>query len=126
MKLMKNIDSVVYRMGLAPSRKSARILITHGHFLINNKSVNIPSYLMFVGEVEIDDLKKLISSKTKIIALTHVSNVTGAILPIKKIVDLAKEKKIPVLVDGTQGAPHLKIDIQFDLACDRPDVDTNR
>ena len=45
------------------------------------------------GEVEIDDLKKLISSKTKIIALTHVSNVTGAILPIKKIVDLAKEKK---------------------------------
>ncbi len=69
------------------------------------------------GEVEIDDLKKLISSKTKIIALTHVSNVTGAILPIKKIVDLAKEKKIPVLVDGTQGAPHLKIDMQ-ELGCD--------
>ncbi len=69
------------------------------------------------GEVEIDEIKKLINSKTKIIAVTHISNVTGAILPIKKIVDLAKKKKIPVLVDGTQGAPHLKIDIQ-ELDCD--------
>ena len=69
------------------------------------------------GEVEIDEIKKLINSKTKIIAITHISNVTGAIMPIKKIVDLAKEKNIPVLVDGTQGAPHLKIDIQ-ELDCD--------
>ena len=69
------------------------------------------------GEVEIDEIKKLINSKTKIIAITHISNVTGAIMPIKKIVDLAKDKNIPVLVDGTQGAPHLKIDIQ-ELNCD--------
>ena len=69
------------------------------------------------GEVEIDEIKKLINSKTKIIAVTHLSNVTGAITPIKKVVDLAKEKNIPVLVDGTQGAPHLKIDIQ-ELDCD--------
>ena len=69
------------------------------------------------GEVEIDEIKKLINSKTKIIAVTHISNVTGAILPIKKIVDLAKDKKIPVLVDGTQAAPHLKIDMQ-ELDCD--------
>ena len=69
------------------------------------------------GEVEIDEIKKLISSKTKIIAITHISNVTGAIMPIKKIVELAKEKNIPVLIDGTQGAPHLHIDMQ-DLDCD--------
>jgi cysteine desulfurase / selenocysteine lyase len=69
------------------------------------------------GEVEIDEIKKLISSKTKIIAITHISNVTGAIMPIKKIVELAKEKNIPVLIDGTQGAPHLHIDMQ-DLGCD--------
>ena len=69
------------------------------------------------GEVEIDQIKKLINSKTKIIAITHISNVTGAIMPIKKIIDLAKEKNIPVLIDGTQGAPHLKIDIQ-ELDCD--------
>ena len=69
------------------------------------------------GEVEVDEINKLITKKTKIIAITHLSNVTGAIIPIKKIVDLAQKNKIPVLVDGTQGAPHLKIDMQ-DLGCD--------
>ena len=69
------------------------------------------------GEVDIDEIKKLITNKTKIIAITHISNVTGAIMPIKKIVDLASQKKIPVLVDGCQGAPHVKIDIQ-ELGCD--------
>jgi len=61
--------------------------------------------------------KKLITNKTKIIAVTHISNVTGAIMPIKKIVDLASQKKIPVLVDGCQGAPHIKVDMQ-ELGCD--------
>ena len=69
------------------------------------------------GEVDINEIKKLITNKTKIIAITHLSNVTGAIMPVKKIVDLANEKKIPVLVDGCQGAPHLKIDMQ-ELGCD--------
>ena len=69
------------------------------------------------GEVEVDEIRKLITNKTKMIAITHLSNVTGAITPLKKIVDLAKTKKIPVLVDGTQGAPHLKIDMQ-ELGCD--------
>ncbi len=69
------------------------------------------------GEVDVDDIKKLITSKTKMISVTHLSNVTGAILPIKKIVDLAKTKKIPVLVDGCQGAPHLPLDVQ-ELGCD--------
>ena len=69
------------------------------------------------GDVEIDEIKKLISNKTKIIAITHISNVTGAVLPIKQIVDLAKEKNIPVLIDGTQGAPHSYIDMQ-NIGCD--------
>ena len=69
------------------------------------------------GEIEISEIKKLITSKTKIIAITHLSNVTGAIVPIKEIVDIASSKKIPVLVDGTQGAPHLEIDMQ-NLGCD--------
>ena len=69
------------------------------------------------GEVEIDEIKKLITNKTKIIGITHLSNVTGAILPVKKIVDLAKTKNIPVLVDGCQGAPHLELDMQ-ELGCD--------
>ena len=69
------------------------------------------------GEVDIDEIKKLITNKTKIIGVTHLSNVTGAILPIKEIVKLAHSKNIPVLVDGCQGAPHLKIDMQ-ELGCD--------
>ncbi len=69
------------------------------------------------GEINVDEFKKLITNKTKIIAFTHISNVTGTIMPVKKITDLAKSKNIPVLIDGTQGAQHLSIDIQ-DLDCD--------
>ena len=67
--------------------------------------------------VSIENIEKKINSKTKIIAVTHVSNVSGAILPIKKISQLAHSKNIPILVDGCQGAPHLKLDMQ-DLDCD--------
>jgi cysteine desulfurase/selenocysteine lyase len=88
------------------------------HFLRKNKGAVIKfAPINKNGEVEIDEIKKLISNKTKIIAITHISNVTGAVMPIKKIVDMAKEKKIPVLVDGTQGAPHLQLDMQ-NLGCD--------
>ena len=69
------------------------------------------------GEVTLESIEKKITSKTKMIAVTHLSNVTGAILPIKEITRLAHSKKIPVLVDGCQGAPHLKLDMQ-DLDCD--------
>ena len=62
-------------------------------------------------------IEKKITPKTKILAITHLSNVTGAILPIKEIIQLAHSKNIPVLVDGCQGAPHLKLDMQ-DLDCD--------
>ena len=69
------------------------------------------------GEVTIESIEKKINQKTKIIAVTHVSNVTGAILPIKEITQLAHSKGIPVLIDGCQGAPHLKLDMQ-DIDCD--------
>ena len=88
------------------------------HFLRQKKGAKIKfAPVNEKGEVEIDEIEKLINSKTKIIAITHISNVTGTIMPIKKIVDLAKEKNIPVLVDGTQGAPHLEINMQ-ELGCD--------
>ncbi len=69
------------------------------------------------GEINVDEFKKKITEKTKIIAFTHISNVTGTIMPVKKIIDLAKSKNIPVLIDGTQGAPHSLLDVQ-DLGCD--------
>ena len=69
------------------------------------------------GEIDINEFKKHINEKTRMIAFTHISNVTGTIMPVKKIVDLAKSKNIPVLIDGTQGAPHSALDVQ-DLNCD--------
>ncbi len=69
------------------------------------------------GDISIESIEKKITTKTKILAITHLSNVTGAILPIKEIIQLAHSKNIPVLVDGCQGAPHLKLDMQ-DLDCD--------
>jgi cysteine desulfurase/selenocysteine lyase len=69
------------------------------------------------GDIVIDRLKSLISSRTKIIAVTHISNVTGTIVPIKEIVELAHKKNIPVLVDGCQSVPHINVDVT-DLDCD--------
>ena len=88
------------------------------HFLRKSKKINIEfAEVNDQGEVTLEEIKKKITNKTKIICITHLSNVTGAILPIKEIVNLAHSKGIPVLVDGCQGAPHLKLDMQ-DLDCD--------
>ncbi|NDP28589.1 MAG: cysteine desulfurase [Flavobacterium sp.] len=64
------------------------------------------------GELFIDEYKKLLCSKTKIVAVTHVSNTLGTINPVKEIIELAHEKNIPVLIDGAQAVPHLKVDVQ--------------
>ena len=88
------------------------------HFLRNSKKIKIEfAEINEAGEITIEAIKNKITSKTKIISVTHLSNVTGAILPIKEIVELAHSKNIPVLVDGCQGAPHLKLDVQ-ELDCD--------
>jgi len=88
------------------------------HFLRNSKKIKIEfAEINEAGEITIEAIKNKITSKTKIISVTHLSNVTGAILPVKEIVELAHSKNIPVLVDGCQGAPHLKLDMQ-ELDCD--------
>ena len=88
------------------------------HFLRKSKKINIEfAEVNEDGEVTLESIEKKINNKTKIIGITHLSNVTGAILPVKEIVSLAHSKGIPVLVDGCQGAPHLKLDMQ-DLDCD--------
>ena len=69
------------------------------------------------GELILDELDQLISSKTKLIALTHISNTLGTINPVKNIIVKAHQKNIPVLVDGAQAIPHTKVDVQ-DLDCD--------
>ncbi len=88
------------------------------HYLRKSKGIKIVfAEINENGEVTVESIKKKITPKTKIIALTHLSNVTGAILPIKEIIDVAHSRNIPVLIDGCQGAPHLKLDMQ-DLDCD--------
>lgn len=69
------------------------------------------------GEIDINDFEKLISEKTKLISITHVSNTLGTVNPIKEITALAHRYGIPVLIDGAQSVPHLKIDVQ-EIDCD--------
>jgi cysteine desulfurase / selenocysteine lyase len=64
------------------------------------------------GELQIDALQKLITSKTKLIAVTHVSNTLGTINPIKEIIQLAHAKNVAVLVDGAQAVPHMNVDVR--------------
>lgn len=69
------------------------------------------------GELLLDEYEKLFTEKTRIVCVTHVSNVLGTINPVTRIVDIAHQHGVPVLVDGAQSAPHMKIDVQ-DIGCD--------
>jgi cysteine desulfurase / selenocysteine lyase len=69
------------------------------------------------GELQIDQLDALITAKTKIIAVAHVSNTLGTINPIAEIIQIAHKKGVPVSIDGAQGAPHIKINVRA-LDCD--------
>lgn len=69
------------------------------------------------GEIELDQLEKMISSRTKLISVTHVSNVLGTINPIEKIIEIAHRYDVPVLIDAAQSVQHLSIDVQK-LDCD--------
>ena len=69
------------------------------------------------GELILDEFAKLLGQKTKLVCVTHVSNALGTINPVRGIVEMAHAQSIPVLVDGAQAVPHLKVDVQA-LDCD--------
>ena len=69
------------------------------------------------GELMLDEFERLLGPRTRLVAVTHVSNALGTINAVKRIVDLAHAKGIAVLIDGAQAAPHLEIDVQA-LDCD--------
>jgi cysteine desulfurase/selenocysteine lyase len=69
------------------------------------------------GELLMDEYKKLLSDKTKLVAVIHISNTLGTINPVKEIIDLAHQNGALVLLDGAQAVPHIKVDVQ-DLGCD--------
>lgn len=64
------------------------------------------------GEIDLEIYKNLISAKTKLVSVVHVSNTLGTINPVKEIISIAHSKGIPVMVDGAQAVPHIKIDVQ--------------
>src|SRR6185312_3815402 len=64
------------------------------------------------GSLDLDAFAAALTPKTKMIAVTHMSNVTGTVVPIAEIIEMAKARHIPVLVDGSQGAVHLRVDVQ--------------
>lgn len=69
------------------------------------------------GELLIDEFEKLLTPKTRIVAIAHVSNALGTVNPVREMISLAHERGIPVLLDGAQAAPHLGVDVQA-LGCD--------
>ena len=69
------------------------------------------------GELRLDEYERLFTPRTRIVSITHVSNVLGTVNPIKEIVRIAHEHGVPVMVDGAQSTPHFAVDVQ-DLDCD--------
>jgi cysteine desulfurase/selenocysteine lyase len=69
------------------------------------------------GEFLLDEYARLLNPRTKLVAVTHVSNALGTITPVRQIIDLAHRRQIPVLIDGAQAVPHFKVDVQ-ELDCE--------
>jgi cysteine desulfurase/selenocysteine lyase len=69
------------------------------------------------GTFHIEEFEKCLTERTKLIAITHMSNALGTIVPVKEICRIARERGIPVLVDGSQGAVHMPVDVR-DIDCD--------
>jgi cysteine desulfurase/selenocysteine lyase len=69
------------------------------------------------GNFLLDEFEKLLTPRTKLVAITAMSNALGTIVPVKEVVKLAKARGIPVLIDGSQAAVHLDVDVQ-DIGCD--------
>ena len=69
------------------------------------------------GELQLDEFAKLVGPRTKIVAVTHVSNALGTVVPLRPIIDIAHRHGVPVLIDGAQAVPHFAVDVQA-LDCD--------
>ncbi|MGZ8436457.1 MAG: aminotransferase class V-fold PLP-dependent enzyme, partial [Candidatus Binatia bacterium] len=69
------------------------------------------------GEIVMEEYQRLLNDRTKFVSVTHVSNALGTVVPVREIIALAHGRGVPVLLDGAQAVPHLKIDVQ-ELDCD--------
>lgn len=123
----ESINLVAYSVGKGLIQPGDEILITE----MEHHSNIVPWQLMAEdrgavlkvapildsGELDMEAFKKLLSKKTKIVSVTHVSNMLGTINPIKELADLAHEAGALIMVDGAQAAQHLQVDVQA-LGCD--------
>jgi cysteine desulfurase / selenocysteine lyase len=69
------------------------------------------------GTLDMDEFRRLLGPRTKLVSVAHVSNALGTINPVREIVELAHEQGVPVIVDGAQAVPHMQVDVQ-ELGCD--------
>jgi cysteine desulfurase / selenocysteine lyase len=69
------------------------------------------------GQVIMEEFERLLSARTKLVAVAHVSNALGTINPVRRMIELAHARHVPVLIDGAQAVPHLKVDVRA-LDCD--------
>lgn len=121
------INTVAYGYGMKEIGEGDEIVLTimehHSnivpwHFLRERKGAK----LVWVpvdddGAFHIEAFEKSLTERTKLIAITHMSNALGTVVPVKEVCRIAKERGIPVLVDGSQGAVHMPVDVQ-DIDCD--------
>ncbi len=104
-KFLKDGDEII----LSYLEHHANLIPWH---LIDKKIKIIPLGLNENSEIIFDELNDKINSKTKLITLTHMSNVTGSITNFDRVKDIAKKDNIPILLDGCQFAPHKKVDLK--------------
>ncbi|WP_297321877.1 cysteine desulfurase [uncultured Bartonella sp.] len=121
------INTVAYGFGMPRFSKDDEIVLTimehHSnivpwHFIREVKGAK----LVFVpvdddGVLHLDDFEKALTNKTRLVAITHMSNTLGTVPPVKQMIAAAHKRNIPVLVDGAQGSVHLGVDVK-DLDCD--------
>jgi cysteine desulfurase/selenocysteine lyase len=122
-----SLNLVAYSFGEAYIKKGDEIIVSemehHSNIvpwqIVCQKKGAILKVIPFNenGELLLNEFKKLITPKTKIVAVTHVSNSLGTVNPVKEIIAIAHAKKVPVLIDGAQAIQHEEIDVQ-DLDCD--------
>ena len=123
----ESINLVAYSFGLANIQEGDEIVLSimehHSNivpwnFLRERKGAVLKWVpISDTGEFLLDEFERLLGPRTKIVAVTHVSNVLGTVVPVKEVCRIAHERGIPVLVDGSQGAVHLPVDVQ-DIGCD--------
>lgn len=123
----ESINLIAYAWGTKNINKDDHILITemehHSNLipwqLLSSRSNSSLDYILLNndGTLELESLEKKILSKTKIISVSHQSNVFGTINPINKIIDEAKKVGAITVIDGAQAVPHMKVDIE-NLGCD--------